>query len=134
MQSEQYFFYDIFQTLIKRQSILSSTTNVESFHAFCKWFFFGSLGVISSNYFDEQEKAIKYNSLIANIVMLQNVVDMSAIIQELESEGMTINKDDLSLLSPYMTSQIRRFGDYIVNTNNKPPDLTQFQKLFEQIS
>jgi len=113
----------------KRQNILSSTTKVESFHTFCKWFFFGSLGIISSNYFDEQEKAIKYNSLVANIVMLQNVVDMSAIIQQLENEGMDIDKDDLSLLSPYMTSHIKRFGNYIINIDQHPPELEQFQKI-----
>ena len=61
--------------------------------------------------------------------MLQNVVDMSSIIQQLEKEGMDIQKDDLTLLSPYMTSHIKHFGDYTINTDQRPPELEQFQKI-----
>lgn len=70
------FLLDYISDNEKRQKITASTNKIESYNQFSQWFFFGLLGVISSNYFDEQEKAIKYNDLIANIVMLQNVADM----------------------------------------------------------
>jgi len=113
----------------KRKNILSSTNKIESYNQFSQWFSFGSLGIITSNYFDEQEKAIKYNDLVANAVMLQNVVDMSAIIQDLKKSGVSISDEDLAGLSPYMTSNTKRFGDYDIDTSKRPPDLANFTSL-----
>jgi len=113
----------------KRQNILSSTNKIESYNQFSQWFSFGSLGIITSNYFDEQEKAVKYNDLVSNAVMLQNVADMSSVIQNLKQSGVSINDEDLESLSPYMTSNIKRFGDYSIDTSKKPPDLAKFTSL-----
>lgn len=87
------------------------------------------MGVINSNYFDEQEKAVKYNDLISNSVMLQNVIDMSGIIQDLKASKVTVHKKDLVTLSPYITEHIKRFGNYVIDTSEKPPDLNKFIKL-----
>lgn len=67
---------------------------------------FGSRYLVSSNDPDEMEKAIKYNGLIANCIMLQNVIDITNICHELEKEGYKFTSQDLSYLSPYMTEHI----------------------------
>jgi len=123
------FLLDYISDNEKRQKITASTNKIESYNQFSQWFFFGLLGVISSNYFDEQEKAIKYNDLIANIVMLQNVADMSMIVQDLRKSGTVVNDKDLAFLSPYITSSTKRFGSYNVDMMNKPPDLEEFIKI-----
>ena len=61
------------------------------------------------------EKAIKYNSLLTNMVILQNVIDISRIIQQLRREGWSITAPDLTRLSPYLTEHLKRFGDYLLN-------------------
>jgi hypothetical protein len=69
------------------------------------------------------EKSIKYNTLIANCIMLQNVVDITDICHELQEEGYTITKEDLSYMSPYLTEHIKRFGEYVLDLNKKPKNL-----------
>jgi hypothetical protein len=87
------------------------------------------LGVISCNYFDEQEKSIKYNDLIANIAMLQNVVDMSLIIQDLRKSNIIVNEEDLAFLSLYITNNTKRSGNCGTDIMNKLPDLERFMKI-----
>lgn len=53
-----------------------------------------------SNDPDEHEKAIKYTDIIANSVMLQNVVDMSDIILQLIAEGYPVTRNELKCTSP----------------------------------
>ena len=57
-----------------------------------------------------QEKAVKCNLLIANAMMLQNVIDYTNIILELQLKGNTILQEDAAGLSPYMTDPFKRFG------------------------
>ena len=64
-----------------RQQITRTTNKVESYHGFSKWFCFGGEGIIADNDPEEQEKSIKYNSLVANAVIFQNTIDLSEILQ-----------------------------------------------------
>ena len=52
--------------------------------------------------------------------MLQNAVDMTRIIGDLEREGRKIPHEDLSFLSPYQTSTVKRFGEYVIDINRAP--------------
>jgi hypothetical protein len=52
--------------------------------------------------------------------MGQNVIDISTICHELRKEGYKITEEDLSHMSPYMTENLKRFGEYVVNLNRKP--------------
>ena len=61
---------------------------------------------------DEQQKFIRYNDVLASAVILQNVIDMSKIIADLKTEGWSISDEDLTFLSPYLTSGVKRFGEY----------------------
>ncbi len=108
-----------------RQTITDTTNKVESYHKLEDWIRFGSRYLVVSNDPDEMEKAIKYNDLIANCIMLQNVIDITNICHELQKEGYVFTAEDLSNLSPYMTEHIKRFGEYILDLIKKPENLRQ---------
>jgi TnpA family transposase len=94
-----------------RQEVTAMTNKVEGYHSFSKWLRFGG-EVVAENDPDEQQKYLRYNDLLASAVILQNVIDMSQIIADLRREGWTITEEDLSLLSPYLTPGVKRFGEY----------------------
>ena len=76
----------------------------------------------SSSYYlhPEQEKRIKYSELVANAVILQNAVDMTNAINQLLKDGHKILRTDIEALSPYILRNIKRFGDYYINSNAIP--------------
>ena len=72
---------------------------------------------------DEQEKMTVYNQLVANAVMLQTVADQTRVLHELHLEGYAINEEDLEFLSPYVTRNLKRFGEYDTRYKTEPvPD------------
>ena len=103
-----------------RKQITAATNIVEAYNGFSKWFFFGGFGVISNNDPIEQEKIIKYNDLIANAVIFHNVVDLTDVLRDLLKAGYSITREDVAALSPYMTSHIKRFGDYLIDMETVP--------------
>jgi len=105
-----------------RQEINAHTNKVESFHNFAKWINFGG-EIIQENAPEEQEKLIKYNNLIANSLIFQNVIDQTRIIKNLMLDGFEVKAEDLKILSPYLTAHIKRFGDYVVDLSEIPPPL-----------
>jgi len=63
----------------------------------------------------DQEKAIKYNDVVANAVILHNIIDMTAALKYLLVEGYSVSRPEVTQLSPYLTRNIKRFGDYIMD-------------------
>ena len=108
-----------------RRQITAATNKVESYQGFSKWFFFGGDSIITTNDREEMEKRIKYNDLVANAVIFHNVVDLTNILQQLKREDYLLDKDDWAALSPYLTNQIKRFGDYLVDFSQIPPSLDE---------
>jgi TnpA family transposase len=108
-----------------RQQITAVTNKVEAYHGFAKWFFFGGEGVIANNDPEEQEKIIKYNDLIANAVVFHNTVDLTSVLGQLKREGYLVMRSDVAALSPYMTSLIKRFGDYLIDLDVVPQALDE---------
>ena len=106
-----------------RQTITAATNKIESYHTLEDWIRFGSRYLIASNDPDEMEKAIKHNDLIANCIMLQNVIDITDACHALIEEGYTITEDDLSHMSPYITEHIKRFGEYVLDLEHLPDNL-----------
>ncbi|MED2932013.1 Tn3 family transposase [Bacillus wiedmannii] len=53
--------------------------------------FFGRDGIITENDPIEQEKRIKYNDLITNSVIFQNVVDITIILWQLKKKVMAFH-------------------------------------------
>ena len=90
-----------------RQHIGKATNMVESFNRFSKWLNFGNHGVIAENDPEEQEKAIKFNTLVADLVMFNTVIDMSTVINQLQAEGHLIHRADLASMSPYQQDNVR---------------------------
>ena len=103
-----------------RREVTACTNIVESYHHFLDWLFFGKDGVITENDPVEQEKRLKYLDLVASAVILQNTVDMTRVIQTLSAEGMKVNRRILATMSPYLTVNLRRYGDYVVDLKNIP--------------
>ncbi len=106
-----------------RQTIRAETTKVESYNVFLDWITFGGQ-IIKSGDPVEQEKLIKYSDLVANSIMLQNVVDLTAVLANMAEEGYTITKELVAAFSPFIREHIRRFGKYDVDMEQRPPDLT----------
>lgn len=112
-----------------RQSIQAATTKIESYHRFLDWLTFGGDGIVKPRDPVEQEKRIQYTDLVANAVMLHNVVDMTDVLHQLALEGVTITKAMLAGLSPYATRHIKRFGDFVLDMASIPEPL-QLDKPF----
>lgn len=106
-----------------REEVHAQTNRVEAFNGFVKWFYFGGESTIWEDDPEAQEKAVKYNTLIADAVVFQNVIDQTRIIEKLIREGFEVKPEDLKALSPYLTKHIKRFGDYIVDMSEIPPPL-----------
>jgi TnpA family transposase len=104
-----------------REGITAVQNKVEAYNGFAQWVFFGGEGIIAQNDPEEQEKAVKYNDLVATAVAIQNVVDMSVALQGLIEDGFPVTREDVAGLSPYITRKIKRFGDYVVDLSAPEP-------------
>ena len=110
-----------------RQQITEMTNKVESYNGFAQWIFFGSEGILAENDPEEQEKLIKYNDLVANALIFQNVVEVSRILHELMAEGYPVKREDVAALSPYLTRHIKRFWDYFIDLSVLPQPLSDIK-------
>ena len=110
-----------------REVITETTNKVETYHRLSKWVSFASDFIACTNNPEDMEKSIKYNAIITNSIILQNVIDMSKIIQKLRLEGWSIKKEDLERLSPYITEHIKRFGDYIIDLDFKHENIDKLR-------
>jgi TnpA family transposase len=95
-----------------RRRTTAETSKVESCNRFTSWCRFGDGGVIAANDPAEQEKILKFSTLLANAVIFHTTVDMMTVIRELIAQGWQITPEDLAVLSPYVTARIQRFGVY----------------------
>jgi TnpA family transposase len=93
-----------------RRRVTAATNKVEAFNGFSEWVRFG--GVIADNDPIEQEKALKFNSLLANAIIFHNTLDIADVVRQLQAEGEAVEPEDLAQISPYLTEHIMRFGEY----------------------
>lgn len=98
-----------------RKVIHAETNKTEQFHHFAKSLFFGGEGIIAENLRHEQRKLIKYNHLVANMVILHNVVQMTRVLTEMRQEGIEITPAMAAGVKPYRLEGINRFGDYTLD-------------------
>ena len=103
-----------------RQETTACTNKVEQYHQFSDWVFFAKAGLIADNDPLEQEKRMHYLDLVANAIILQNTIDLSQAIQAVRDQGFPVTTELLAGLSPYLTSKIKRYGDYILDMLTKP--------------
>jgi TnpA family transposase len=102
-----------------RQTIHASINKSERFNKFAQWVYFAA-DTIQENVRDEQIKIIKYNHLIANLLIFHNCHSMSQALKELEQEGMLLTTEIVNSLSPYRTQHVSRFGTYELRERNVP--------------
>ena len=112
-----------------RETITEKTNKVEAYNGLSEWASFGSRHLVASNDEDEMEKAIKYNDILTDSIILQNIVDETNIIGQLRNEDFNIKKEDAGFLSPYLTGHIKRYGDYVVDMNRVPKDISVSRSL-----
>ncbi len=105
-----------------RMEIRGATTKIESFNTFGDWVSFGG-HLITSGDPVEQEKRIKYMNLVANAIMLHNVVDLTIVLNQMVAQGYQVTEQLVRRLSPYMTQHILRFGQYLLDINAIPKPL-----------
>ena len=74
---------------------------------------------------------LRYNDMVASSVILQNTVDMMRILQKLAREGWQFSDEDVSFLSPYLTSNVKRFGEFNLKLN-RPPEPWIKDSVFQQ--
>lgn len=98
-----------------RKTINAATNKSEEFNDFVKWLFFGGDGIIAENIRHEQRKVIKYNQLVANMVILHNVHTMSKVLKRLQGKGYVLTEEILRGIAPYRRAHINRFGEYPLN-------------------
>lgn len=103
-----------------RQEITAATNKAEAFNGFSAWLRFGH-DAIERNDPAEQEKIIKFNTLLANCVIFHTALDMTAVLRELAAEGWDLTPAALGSLSPYLTEPIKRFGEYATDGLTIPP-------------
>lgn len=108
-----------------RRTINASTNTAEAWNKFVQWAAFGGEGVIRENNREEQRKIIRYNHLVANLVVFHNVVSMTRALQELIDEGYAATPKIMARLSPYKTEHINRFGHYELRFDRVPEPITE---------
>ena len=107
-----------------QRHIQAATTKVESFNNFSDWVTFGGKTLTTGDPV-EMEKRIKYADLIANIVMLHNVIDLTDVLNGMNAEGEIVTKELVEKLSPMMTGHLRRFGRFLLDMDDLPDPLQQ---------
>ncbi|HNC91234.1 MAG TPA: Tn3 family transposase [Anaerolineales bacterium] len=106
------FLLEYISDISVRRMISVATNKSERFNQFADFLLFGGKGVIAENVRDEQRKIIKYNHLVANLVILHTLVTMSDALQAMADDGLYIDPSVVACLSPYQTEYINRFGNY----------------------
>jgi len=96
-----------------REQITAATNKAEAYNGFSAWLMFDP---------DEQEKVIKFNSLVADCVIFHTTLDMMVVIRGLISEGWAVDPDDVAAMSPYLTGRIKRFGEYLLASLSERPE------------
>ena len=105
-----------------RRTIRAETTKIEAFNDFLDWVCFGG-PVVKSGDPVEQEKQLKYASLVANTIMLSNVADLTAVLSSMAEDHHPVTSGLVACLSPYMREHIRRFGQYVLDMDDLPGPL-----------
>ena len=120
------------QLCLSCPSIRAETTKIESYNDFLDWVSFGG-PVVKSGDPVEQEKQIKYASLVANTIMLSNVTDLTEVLSSMIKDGIPVTPSLVACLSPYARENLRRFGRYDLDMDSVPEPLRPRPILFEPL-
>ena len=105
-----------------RRRTTAATNKVESYNNFSSWCRFGNEGRVRDNDPPEQEKQIKFSTLLTNAVIFHTTLDMMSVLRQLAADGREIKPEDQAVLSPYPTMRINRFGVYATDEITITPE------------
>ncbi len=63
-----------------------------------------------------------FNTLLADLVIFHNALDIMDVVRSLVAEGWTITAGQLGALSPYLRAHISRFGSYATDELGHRPE------------
>jgi TnpA family transposase len=95
---------------VMRGMIQPATCKSEEFNQFISWIRFGGGGIISDNMRSNQRKIIRFNHLLANMLVFHTVVYQTKAVNKLRGQDVEISNEILSGISPYWTEHLNRFG------------------------
>jgi TnpA family transposase len=113
-----------------RRVIRAETTKIEAYNDFLDWVCFGG-PVVKSGDPVEQEKQLKYASLVANAVMLSNVADLTEVLSAMAKDGHAVTPALVACTSPHIREHIRRFGRFALDMDDLPNPLNPQPLPFE---
>lgn len=117
------FLLNYLSSLELRHLIQAATNKSELFNKYAQWVAFGESGLVSEGVRDEQRKLIKYNHLVANLLIFHTIVSMTRALEQMAAEGLPVDEAALASLSPYQTEHINRFGNYVLDFARVPMPL-----------
>lgn len=106
-----------------RRTIQAATCKSEEFNEFIDWICFGGGGVIADNLRFSQQKIIKFNHLLANMLIFHTVVHQTKAVNKLRQDGMEIPNEVLNGFSPYWRDHINRFGKFTLDMNRSSAEI-----------
>ena len=108
-----------------RRVIQAATNKSELFNRYAQWVAFGSSGLATAAERDEQRKMVKYNHLVANLLIFHTVVGMTRALDSLTANGhgAAITPEALAGTSPYLNEHLNRFGSYELDLSKLPAPL-----------
>lgn len=108
-----------------RRVIQAATNKSELFNKYAQWVSFGSAGLATAVERDEQRKMVKYNHLVANLLIFHTAVGMTRALDEIAAGGhaTAITPAALAGTSPYLNEHLNRFGSYELDLSKPPPPL-----------
>ena len=104
----------------------AATNKSEHFNRFTQWVSFGGGGLVTAAARDEQRKMIKYNQLVANLLIFHTIVEMTKALDAIAADSdshLALSEEALASLSPYQTEHINRFGNYVLDLSQPPAPL-----------
>jgi hypothetical protein len=109
-----------------RRLIQAATDKSERFNQFLHWVSFG--GGVGRRRCSRQREFMKYNHLVANLLIFHNVVTMSKALERLIAEGYAVDLDLIACSSPYVTGHLNRFRRYELNRERMPEPLESIRE------
>jgi TnpA family transposase len=108
-----------------RRGIQAATNKSEHFNRYAQWVAFGSSGLATAAERDEQRKMVKYNHLVANLLIFHTVVGMTRALDQIAADGHSaaITPEALAGTSPYLNEHLNRFGSYELDLSKPPAPL-----------
>ena len=106
-----------------RRMIQAATCKSEEFNQFIDWIRFGDGGIIGDNLRPNQRKIIKFNHLMANMVIFHTVAHQTKAVNKLKGEGIDIPIEILAGIAPYWTGHINRFGAFHLDMEKAMPKI-----------